>query len=86
MIARGIPLEINTAGLHHVGLTYPTAESVEIYTAEGGRLLSIGSDGHEPAKLGYQYATAAEIALSKGLTHLCTWENRQKTEVPIVQN
>ena len=86
MVERGVPLEINTAGLHHVGLTYPVADTVEIYVEQGGRLLSIGSDGHEPAKLGYQYTTAAEIALAKGLTHLCTWESRQRSEVPIASN
>lgn len=83
MIERNVPLEINTAGLHHVGLTYPVADTVKMYAEQGGRLLSIGSDGHEPAKLGYQYATAAQIAIENGLTRLSVWENRVRSEVPI---
>lgn len=83
MITHQVPLEINTAGLHHVGLTYPTQETVDLYVAQGGKLLSIGSDGHHPEKLGYRYQEAARIAEASGLTHLCTWNQRQRQEVPL---
>lgn len=84
MIARDIPLEINTAGLHqNLGLTYPTAETVALYAAQGGRRLSLGSDAHHPDQLAHAYAAAAEIALARGLTHVCTWQNRRRAEVPL---
>ena len=84
IIARNIPLEINTAGRHQGhGVTYPTAETVAMYARRGGKLLSIGADAHQPAQLAYDYKTAAEIALANGLTHVCAWQNRRFTQLPL---
>ena len=84
IIARNIPLEINTAGLHQGrGVTYPTAETVAMYARRGGKLLSIGADAHQPAQLAYDYKTAAEIALANGLTRVCAWQNRKFTQIPL---
>ena len=84
IIARNIPLEINTAGLHQGrGVTYPTAATVAMYARRGGKLLSIGADAHQPAQLAYDYKTAAEIALANGLTHVCAWQNRTFTQIPL---
>lgn len=82
MIARGVALEVNTAGLRQgVGHPYPCAEHVALYAARGGTLLSIGSDSHHPDDLADSYAVAARLALANGLTHVCTWENRTPSEV-----
>ncbi|HZP81679.1 MAG TPA: histidinol-phosphatase HisJ family protein [Chthonomonadaceae bacterium] len=87
MIARGLTFEINTAGLHQgLGVTYPAAETVAMYAARGGSLLSLGSDAHHPDQLAHAYGTAARLALDNGLTHVCTWENRQRTRVPLVRD
>lgn len=85
LISSGKPLEINTAGLHQgLGITYPTSKTVSIYTQMGGNLLSIASDAHHPDQLAHAYSHAAKIAQSLGLTHLCTWQNRNRIEVPLV--
>ena len=77
MIARGVALEINTAGLRQgVGLTYPCAEHVALFAERGGRLLSIGSDSHRPDDLAASYSTAVRLALDSGLTEVCSWDNR----------
>ena len=84
MIAREVVLEINTAGLHHkIGLTYPSAETVALYAARGGALLSIASDAHHPDHLGHEYHTAARMAISNGITKVCTWHNRRWRQVLI---
>jgi histidinol-phosphatase (PHP family) len=84
MIARAIPLEINTAGLHQgLGITYPTAKTVARYARCGGRLLSVGSDAHHPDQLAHAYAEAVRIALANGLTQVCVWEKRQRSERPL---
>jgi histidinol-phosphatase (PHP family) len=84
MIDEEVTLEINTAGLHHgLEMTYPAEESVALYAQRGGTRLSIGSDAHHPDQLGHAYTTAARIALANGLTHVCTWENRQAKMVPL---
>jgi len=84
MLRKDLPLEINTAGLHQgLGVPYPTAETVALYAARGGRLLSIGSDAHHPDQLGHAYSEAVSIARASGLTRVCIWENRQRAEVPL---
>jgi histidinol-phosphatase (PHP family) len=84
MIPRQVALEINTAGLHqNIGTTYPCEQTVALYAACGGSLLSLGSDAHYPDQLGHAYSTAAQIALANGLTEVCTWENRHMTIAPL---
>ena len=84
IIARNIPLEINTAGRHQgYDVTYPTTETVAMYARRGGKLLSIGADAHQPAQLAHDYKTAAEIALANGLTHVCVWQDRKFTQIPL---
>ena len=84
LIARNIPLEINTAGLHQGrGVMYPTAETVAMYSRRGGKLLSIGADSHQPAQLAHAYKTAVGTALANGLTHVCVWQNRKFTQIPL---
>jgi histidinol-phosphatase (PHP family) len=86
MVARDMPLEINTAGLHQgLGITYPTAETVALYAAQGGRRISIGSDAHHPHQLAHAYGLATRIALANGIDHVCTWHQRRIKEIPLVQ-
>lgn len=73
-----MPLEINTAGLHQgIGLTYPSNETVAFYTSLGGKLISIGSDAHQPEQLGFAYKHACDTAIALGLNQVCTWEGRK---------
>lgn len=86
MIEKGMPLEINTAGLHqNLGVTYPTSETVALYASCGGKRLSLGSDAHHPDQLGHAYTDAARLALANNLTHVCTWDNRKLLQVPLKQ-
>ena len=84
MIEKSIPLEINTAGLHqNLGISYPCSDTVDLYSRLGGRLLSIASDAHHPDQLAHAYSTAANLAIRNGITHVCTWKNREMTPVPL---
>jgi histidinol-phosphatase (PHP family) len=82
MIQREVVLEINTAGLHQVGQTYPSPETVALYAAQGGKLLSIGSDGHHPDKLAHRYTVAAHCAKTNHLNFLTIWQKRERRQVP----
>jgi histidinol-phosphatase (PHP family) len=84
LIERGVALEINTAGLRQgVGHTYPCAEHIALYATRGGTRITIGSDSHRPEELADSYIVAAQLALTNGLTHLTTWENRVPRLVPL---
>ncbi len=86
MIEYNVALEINTAGLRQgVGHTYPCEAHVALYAERGGRLLTIGSDSHQPADLAASYEVAAGIALKHGLTHVCTFHERSRKLVPLLK-
>ncbi len=81
MIARNMPLEINTAGLHQgLEITYPTAATLALYAAQGGRRISIGSDAHHPDQLGHAYQLAVRLARANEIDHVCTWHRRKASE------
>jgi len=84
MVRSSCVFEINTAGLHqNLGLTYPCRDTVMLYAECGGTLLSIGSDAHHPDQVAYGYSQAAHMAISAGLTQICTWRNRERRPVPL---
>lgn len=67
LIAEGRGIELNTAGYKY-GLAYahPRPELLVRYKELGGELLTIGSDGHAPEQLAYDFARARELLLSLG--------------------
>lgn len=84
MVRRETVFEINTAGLHQdLGVTYPCSDTVSLYAECGGSLLSIGSDAHHPDQLAHTYSHAAHMAISAGLTTVCTWHNRERKLVSL---
>ncbi len=84
MVRCGVALEINTAGLRQgVGHTYPCSAHVQLYASLGGKLLSVGSDSHDPHDLGAFYKIAAELALSNGIEEVCVWQDRNPTLIPL---
>jgi histidinol-phosphatase (PHP family) len=84
MIARGVALEINTAGLRQgAGHTYPCDAHIKLYASLGGRLLTIGSDAHHPDDLAASYCTAADLALAAGLKSITDWQDRRPKPMPL---
>jgi len=62
LIARGIPLEINTSGLRNaLGMTLPEEELVRFWRECGGRLVVLGSDAHRAHDVGAGLEYAYEM-------------------------
>ncbi len=77
-IDTGTAIEINTAGLRvEVGETHPALEALRWYRAMGGERLTIGSDSHRPAHVGYGLSGALDLAREAGFSRVCRYENRQ---------
>ena len=78
MIEHNVALEINSAGWRQgTGHSYPCEAHVALYRQRGGRLLTFGSDAHEPHDLADQYSKAMELAERCGFSELTTYQNRQ---------
>lgn len=82
LIAEGKALEINTKGLS-AGLKcfHPALEILKHYRELGGRLLTIGSDAHEPTAIAAGYEKTRELLLSCGFTSYCVFTERKVKEV-----
>ena len=74
-IADGKGIEFNTS-FHRYGLrdTTPSVEILRLYRDLGGKIITIGSDSHEPSHLGAYMEEAIGFLKGLGFTEFCTYE------------
>lgn len=79
----GVCLEVSTAGwrkpVHEI---YPHLDLLKI-CLERGVSITLASDAHEPAHVGFQFDRAVSLLQNLGLRHLATFTNRQMTTVKL---
>lgn len=79
-IETGIGIEINTSGWRYeVNQPHPPLEALRWYRDMGGELLTVGSDSHQPAQLGFSLPEALNLARAAGFTRLACYERRRVT-------
>lgn len=66
LIDHQIALEVNTAGLRMLSFTNPHPDVLRRYRELGGRLITVGSDGHMPEYLGYGFEKIGKQLLDCG--------------------
>jgi histidinol-phosphatase (PHP family) len=80
-IDHGIGIEINTGGMRwRVNEPHPNLTSLKWYREMGGEILTIGSDAHNPADLGYGLDYTIQMAIEAGFAALSRFEKRQVAE------
>ena len=74
-ISDGKGIELNTSSWHY-GLadTQPSRDILRLYRDLGGRIITIGSDGHTTKYLGDHIREAQQILRGIGFTEICTFE------------
>lgn len=78
IIHSGKGIEINTAGFKYgLGFPHPQTDILERYKELGGELITIGSDGHKPEHLGYDFPRAEQLLLSLGFNYYATFEQKK---------
>lgn len=78
IIHAGKGIEINTAGFKYgLGYAHPQTDVLIRYKELGGELITIGSDGHKPEHLGYDFPRAEELLISLGFEYYTTFEKRK---------
>ncbi len=78
IISMGKGIEVNTAGYKYgLGRPNPSPEILKQYKELGGTILTIGSDGHKPEHLAYDFNEARKLLLSLGFTQYTVFENRK---------
>lgn len=76
LVKKGKGMEINTSGVDRVGDFLPSRDFLERFRALGGEIVTLGSDAHDPSRVG-QYATEALAILKDVFGYVCTFENRK---------
>jgi histidinol-phosphatase (PHP family) len=78
-VADGKGIEINTSSERHGmgGLCTPTQEVLNLYTAGGGEIITIGSDAHRTEDIWYAFDRAAEMVRRAGLHVIAVYKDRK---------
>ena len=80
LIHKGKALECNTAGIKYgLGFTHPHELVLKRYLELGGELLTVGSDGHKPEHIFYDFKTTCEFLKSIGFKYYTIYR-RHKPE------
>lgn len=78
LIARGKSLECNAAGLKYgLGFAHPHDFILKRYLELGGELLTIGSDGHKPEHLAYDFDKVCDHLKSVGYKYYTVYKARK---------
>jgi histidinol-phosphatase (PHP family) len=79
LVADGKGIEINTSCFrYNMGdRSTPTADMLRLYVLAGGEIVTLGSDAHRAADVGFMLDRAASMARDAGLKYLATFENRE---------
>ena len=77
LVERGKGIEINQGSLRRkVQEAAPNQLGLQWYRDEGGEILTLGSDGHQPEAVGYCLTTAMEMARNAGFGHVMGYSER----------
>lgn len=78
LIQSGKGIECNTSGYKYgLGVPHPNPYILKRYKELGGEILTIGSDGHIPLHLAYDFKKAHELLLALGYRHYTIYEKRE---------
>ena len=76
LVAKNIGMEVNSSGVDRAGTFLPSAEYLRRFKELGGSIVTIGSDAHDPGRVG-QYAPQALQILGDIFGHVCTFRQRE---------
>lgn len=83
LISRGKGIEVNTSGMRQGNGPYPGADILTLYRQLGGKIVTMGSDGHVPRDAGAGIAQAAELLRSLGFRYYAEFVRRQPVFRPL---
>lgn len=78
IIKAGRGIEVNTAGLKYgLPFAHPKEEILKRFFELGGKYITIGSDGHRPEHLGYDFKKEGSVLEELGITRYAVFEQRK---------
>ena len=84
IIAKGIALECNTAGLKYgLGFSNPHGNVIRRYLELGGEMITLGSDSHLTEHLGYAFTDIGAFLKDCGVKYQTVFVNRKPEFIPL---
>lgn len=84
LIEKGKGIEINTGGFKYgLGHPNPTEEIIIRYRELGGEIITIGSDAHTPAHIGYDFQKIPDILKNAGFRYFTVFKQRKAEFLPL---
>lgn len=78
LIEKGKGIEMNMAGFKYgLGHPNPTEDILKRYRELGGEIITIGSDGHKPEQIAWDYRKVPELLKSAGFDYFTVFKNRK---------
>lgn len=84
LIEKGKGLELNTAGFKYgLGHAHPTFATLRRYKELGGEIITIGSDGHAPEQIAWDFEKVPAILNTAGFRYFTIFKNRKPEFIKI---
>lgn len=78
VIEMGKGIELNTAGLKYgLGFCHPHPDVLRRYRELGGEIITVGSDGHKPEHIAYEFQKASGILQECGFRYYTEFKGRK---------
>ena len=78
LIHKGKGIELNMAGFKYgLGHAHPTMDTLKRYKELGGEIITIGSDGHAPEQIAWEFDKAPAILKEAGFDYFTMFKNRK---------
>lgn len=78
VIQMGKGIEANTSGYKYgLGRPHPSEDILRRYLELGGEILTVGSDGHQPIHMAYDFDKACELLKHIGFRYYTVFEKRK---------
>lgn len=84
IISKDLGIELNTAGFKY-GLNHPNPHEdiIRRYKELGGEIITVGSDGHRPEHMAYDFHKVKNILISCGFNHYNRFDKRKAIAIDI---
>ena len=84
VIEKGKGIEMNMAGFKYkLGHCHPNPDIIKRYNELGGEIITVGSDGHAPDQIAYDYEKAGDILTDCGFKYYTVFKERKPLFVKI---
>ena len=85
LISTNKGLEINTGSFNYgMNHPHPSFEIICRYRELGGEIITIGSDAHNPVRLGANFDKAAKLAMAAGFKYFAAFSKREIKMLPLM--